>query len=883
MKIIAIGGVPASGKSSIVKEVMLQLGQGLATKVQDLDCIVFQERKFIVLGIYRQGEVFSGTDRYSMAIQPKAVQFFQVLNDDPNYDDWTVLFEGDRLFNGKFLEFITQELQVKYKIVFITASEEVLAQRHSSRDNQDGTWLKGRVTKVERLKSKYNHSTTLQNNKAEDVPNCVASILSNNFATPGGIALDSGYYGSPRWSYEFLDCAMPMTFDTYSNCAHQCLYCFSFFQRAIGLAADDYLHHKVTSVNVDKIKQMFLKPDEFGGQFKDYIKSRLVMQWGGLSDGFDWYERKFRKSLELLKFFKEIEYPISISSKGTWFLDDPEYIEVLKGSKNIHWKMSIITTNEEHVKGIEPGTPSAAERFLGIRKLSDLGIPVTLRYRPFIIGTSDLSIEDAFTKAERSGCISTTTEFLCWEMRASVTSKSRLDAMSKVLGYDIWKFYVDNNTPGGLMRLNYDIKRPYIEQMKESAARHHLKFYVSDAHHKHESNSCNCCGNPETGILANCNRGQYAQALQIAKHQGFVKWSDIEEDVYKTFGNIPFLAEGFNQPTITRALNMYNSLADYMHTQWNDVKSLRSLTKYFAGTLVPSGLDEKGDIIYLYNKPFIETGQKVVTVDELAKNILKKDTELKGDEVYPIYVFSKGRWNSATTPRLLGGLKYTLVVPEDEVAQYISKYPVTKIISVSEKGILAAHRTIYNHAIQEGHTHAWFLHDDILKFKGRQDQDVLAYEVVSRMEAFEFQYANIAMLTICNQELRTILTKFRVNEPGLRNSMYLINLTTGISFEDLNVELLTLPAWAMLNMSKGFYCTVQSKDFYFTEAIGLSGGCASLYLKGEQRKAVEKLVEQYPDYFISVDMPKPMEKDLALISRYTNALQSKAVLELTKE
>lgn len=38
--------------------------------------------------------------------------------------------------------------------------------------------------------------------------------------------LEDGAYASPRWSWEILDCAMPMTFDTYSNCAHQCVYCF---------------------------------------------------------------------------------------------------------------------------------------------------------------------------------------------------------------------------------------------------------------------------------------------------------------------------------------------------------------------------------------------------------------------------------------------------------------------------------------------------------------------------------------------------------------------------------------------------------------------------------------------------------------------------------
>ena len=127
------------------------------------------------------------------------------------------------------------------------------------------------------------------------------------------------YYGSPRWSNEIADCSMPMTFDTYSNCSFGCLYCFSQFQRGLGKAKDNYLHKNVKYVNVEKIKQMFTDPDKYGGQFKEYIKHRKVMQWGGLSDQFDGFERKYGKTLELLKFFKDIDYPLCFSTKATWF------------------------------------------------------------------------------------------------------------------------------------------------------------------------------------------------------------------------------------------------------------------------------------------------------------------------------------------------------------------------------------------------------------------------------------------------------------------------------------------------------------------------------------------------------------------------------------
>lgn len=50
---------------------------------------------------------------------------------------------------------------------------------------------------------------------------------------------------------------------------------------------------------------MFSDPDKYGGQFKEYIKQRKVMQWGGLSDQFDGFERTRGITLELLRFLKK--------------------------------------------------------------------------------------------------------------------------------------------------------------------------------------------------------------------------------------------------------------------------------------------------------------------------------------------------------------------------------------------------------------------------------------------------------------------------------------------------------------------------------------------------------------------------------------------------
>lgn len=75
-----------------------------------------------------------------------------------------------------------------------------------------------------------------------------------------------------------------MTFDTYNNCGFQCLYCFSSFQKAVGLSKDAYLNKKITNVNPEAIKRMF--EGETKSQFSEYIKDRKVMQWGGINRSF---------------------------------------------------------------------------------------------------------------------------------------------------------------------------------------------------------------------------------------------------------------------------------------------------------------------------------------------------------------------------------------------------------------------------------------------------------------------------------------------------------------------------------------------------------------------------------------------------------------------
>lgn len=405
-------------------------------------------------------------------------------------------------------------------------------------------------------------------------------------------------YHSPRWTGEIADCSLPLTFDTYSNCSFGCVYCFSQYQRGIGGAKEDYFAKKVKSVNPDKIKALFGGKDE-NSQFYKYIKTRRPIQYGGLSDQFDGFEKKYGVTYEILKYLKEINYPICFSTKSAWVFKDPKYQELFRGADNWNVKFSIITLDERDASRIEVGVPSPKERLEAMKEYNRLSKGgTTLRLRPFIIGVTDKTYLDLIRAAKEAGATAVTTEFFCLEMRSIKQAKEHYQTISDCAGFDIVEFYRKHSNGSGYLRLNRKVKEKYIRKMQELCHELGMRFYVSDAHFKECSDNCCCCALPPDWDYS---RGHFAAALQIAKKTGEVRWSDIEKDMY--FLDFPMVrAEGFNlNSSENRATYSGMTMKDYLRYLWNAPRRGQSPYKIFERVLTPDGYDADGNIIYKYN------------------------------------------------------------------------------------------------------------------------------------------------------------------------------------------------------------------------------------------------------------------------------------------
>lgn len=304
-------------------------------------------------------------------------------------------------------------------------------------------------------------------------------------------------YMSPRWTGEIADCSLPLTLDTYSNCSFGCVYCFSQYQRGIGGGKEDYLQKKVKCVDVDKLKRIFTGEDK-NSQFYEYVKDKRPIQFGGLSDQFDNFERKYGVTYEILSFLKELNYPICFSTKSAWVFRDEKYQELFRGADNWNMKFSIITLDENDAKRIEEGVESPQARLEAMKTYNQLSKGgTTLRLRPFIVGVSDKTYLDLIRAAKEAGATAVTTEFFCLEMRSIKQAKEHYDVISQCAGFDIVDFYRKHSLGSGYLRLNRKVKEKYIKKMQDLCNELGMRFYVSDAHFKECSENCCCCALPK--------------------------------------------------------------------------------------------------------------------------------------------------------------------------------------------------------------------------------------------------------------------------------------------------------------------------------------------------------------------------------------------------
>ena len=167
IKCIAIGGQPAVGKTTIVRQFFNNFSPWKNFKFKKLYGHYNEELNLVILGVYSAGETFSGTDKLSMSVQPDFDEFIMKYNDKLSPLKYNVLLEGDRLFNKKSIDLVNSVMGVE---VFIVESVYTHKRHIDRNDSQSEKFIKGRVTKVDNIKKHLlDDYTILINNEDADI------------------------------------------------------------------------------------------------------------------------------------------------------------------------------------------------------------------------------------------------------------------------------------------------------------------------------------------------------------------------------------------------------------------------------------------------------------------------------------------------------------------------------------------------------------------------------------------------------------------------------------------------------------------------------------------------------------------------------------------
>ena len=121
---------------------------------------------------------------------------------------------------------------------------------------------------------------------------------------------------------------------------------------------------------------------------------------------------------------------------------------------------------------------------------------------------------------------------------------------------------------------------------------------------------------------------------------------------------------------------------------------------------------------------------------------------------YPVYVISKGRWESRLTSKALEHCKvpYRIVIEPQELDQYAAVIDRSKILvlpfSNLGQGSIPARNWVWEHSISEGHQRHWILDDNIRHFRRWNRNERVVIDDPSNfvhIEQFVDRYVNVVM------------------------------------------------------------------------------------------------------------------------------------------
>lgn len=159
----------------------------------------------------------------------------------------------------------------------------------------------------------------------------------------------------------------------YTGCTHNCLYCYaSFMKRFTGHTEDWGTFIDIKNYESEKL------PKDLAGK---------VVLLSSVTDPYNPYEVKYRKSREILEKLADTGADVEILSKSDLMVND---IDVLKRMPSLKVGISLCTLDDTFRYDMEKGAPSVERRLAALKTLHDAGISTYLMMSPIFPYITDI-------------------------------------------------------------------------------------------------------------------------------------------------------------------------------------------------------------------------------------------------------------------------------------------------------------------------------------------------------------------------------------------------------------------------------------------------------------------------------------------------------------
>jgi hypothetical protein len=232
----------------------------------------------------------------------------------------------------------------------------------------------------------------------------------------------------------------------------------------------------------------------------------------------------------------------------------------------------------------------------------------------------------------------------------------------------------------------------------------------------------------------------------------------------------------------------------------------------------------------------------------------KRSTKMNPE--YPVYIVSKGRWQSRLTSKSLErmGVPYRIVIEPQEYNEYAAVIPASKILVLPfqnlNEGSIPARNWIWEHAIGRGAERHWILDDNIEAFNRlnrNRKPEVETGAVFKAAEDFVNRYENVALAGFNYYSFCKTTDKLPPYYLNTRIYSCILILNSlpyrwrGRYNEDTDLSIRAL---------KDGWCTVLFNAFLAGKVTTMrmnGGNTDQLYKDDGRKKMAEALAELHPD------------------------------------